>query len=72
MDAASGAAVAALGVKETDRVLDLCCSPGMKLSAFLAYLGPGGVLHGVDNDRGEKHKLTSTSRHPNNQPPKAR
>ena len=56
MDAASGAAVAALGVQATDRVLDLCCSPGMKLSALLAFLGPGGVLHGVDNDRGGREK----------------
>jgi 16S rRNA C967 or C1407 C5-methylase (RsmB/RsmF family) len=52
MDAASGAAVAALQVRPGQRVLDLCCCPGAKLCAVLACLGGRGELHGIDPDHG--------------------
>ncbi|CCW59702.1 unnamed protein product [Phytomonas sp. EM1] len=48
MDAASMAAVVALRPRLGDRVLDLCCAPGMKLQMIADAVGPGGVAVGVD------------------------
>lgn len=42
MDAASMAAVVALRPRRGDRVLDLCCSPGMKLNLIADAIGPAG------------------------------
>ncbi|KAJ0980731.1 hypothetical protein J5N97_008986 [Dioscorea zingiberensis] len=51
MDAASGAAVLALGVSEGDHVLDLCTAPGAKLCMLSDLLGSSGSLTGVDISR---------------------
>lgn len=57
MDAASAAAVWALGPQPGEHVLDLCCAPGLKLSAIADDLaggpgaGGGGSLTGVDVSR---------------------
>uniref|UniRef100_A0A7N0V4D5 SAM-dependent MTase RsmB/NOP-type domain-containing protein n=1 Tax=Kalanchoe fedtschenkoi TaxID=63787 RepID=A0A7N0V4D5_KALFE len=48
IDAASGAAVAALGIVEGDHVLDLCAAPGAKLCMMLDLLGSSGSVTGVD------------------------
>ena len=48
MDAASGAAVLALGAGAGDRVLDLCCCPGGKLCALADVVGAAGAVDGVD------------------------
>ena len=51
MDVSSGAAVAALfsSVNDTDvRVLDLCCSPGLKLCMMADHLSPSSTIVGVD------------------------
>lgn len=48
MDAASGAAVQALGVQPGDHVLDLCAAPGAKFCMIADYLGRCGTLTGVD------------------------
>ena len=48
MDAASGAAVAALDVAAGDLVLDLCCCPGAKLCCIAEAAGAAGEAHGVD------------------------
>ena len=46
-DAASGAAVAALGVAPGDSVLDLCCCPGVKLGLAAEHAGATGEVHGA-------------------------
>ena len=57
MDAASAAAVWALGPQPGEHVLDLCCAPGLKLSAIADALAGaagavgGGSLTGVDVSR---------------------
>src|ERR1700761_2123150 len=43
-------AVAELGIRPGDVVLDLGCGPGADLPAFAAVTGPGGRVIGVDND----------------------
>ncbi|KAG8462288.1 hypothetical protein KFE25_012108 [Diacronema lutheri] len=48
IDAASGAAVAALGAQEGENVLDLCCAPGAKLCMLAEAVGPTGTVTGVD------------------------
>lgn len=49
MDASSMAAVIALGVRAGDAVLDLCCSPGMKLNMLADAVGRSdGFVMGVD------------------------
>ncbi|KAL9682762.1 hypothetical protein QQ045_014570 [Rhodiola kirilowii] len=48
IDAASGAAVVALGIMEGDHVLDLCAAPGAKLCMMLDQLGSSGSVTGVD------------------------
>ncbi|KAI5070249.1 hypothetical protein GOP47_0014592 [Adiantum capillus-veneris] len=56
IDAASGAAVCALGVLEGDHVLDLCAAPGAKLCMVADQLGNSGTLTGVDIAR---HRLAA-------------
>eukprot|EP00250_Pteridium_aquilinum_P009547 c18742_g1_i1 orf=116-1516(+) len=56
MDAASGAAVQALGVVKGDHVLDLCAAPGAKLCMVADQLGESGTLTGVDIAR---HRLAA-------------
>lgn len=54
MDAASAGAVWALGPQPGEHILDLCCAPGLKLSAIadaLAGGAGGGSLTGVDVSR---------------------
>lgn len=48
IDAASGAAVAALGAQAGESVLDLCCAPGAKLCMLAEAVGPTGSVTGVD------------------------
>lgn len=48
MDAASGAAVAALEIASGDHVLDLCAAPGAKLCMMAEFLGDSGSLTAVD------------------------
>eukprot|EP00850_Spirogloea_muscicola_P020035 SM000206S06244 [mRNA] locus=s206:35340:37720:+ [translate_table: standard] len=48
MDAASGAAVAALRLRPGDDVLDLCAAPGAKLCMIAEALGGTGSVTGVD------------------------
>ena len=48
VDAASGAAVAALAPQPGDHVLDLCCAPGAKLCCLADAMGLQGTLTGVD------------------------
>ncbi len=48
VDAASGAAVAALAPRPGDHVLDLCCAPGAKLCCLADVMGLQGTLTGVD------------------------
>lgn len=50
MDAASGAAVLAVGAEPGEDVLDLCCCPGAKLCALADAVGPEGSATGVDVD----------------------
>lgn len=56
MDAASGAAVQALGVLEGDHVLDLCAAPGAKFCMVADQLGGSGTLTGLDIAR---HRLAA-------------
>lgn len=56
MDAASGAAVQALGVVQGDHVLDLCAAPGAKLCMVADHLRESGTLTGVDIAR---HRLAA-------------
>jgi hypothetical protein len=58
MDAASAAAVWALGPQPGEHVLDLCCAPGLKLSAIadaLGAVGSEGSVTGVDVNRTRLH-----------------
>ena len=48
IDVASGAAVAALGVRRGEHVLDVCCAPGAKLCALADALDGTGSVTGVD------------------------
>ncbi|KAJ1635102.1 S-adenosyl-L-methionine-dependent methyltransferase [Pavlovales sp. CCMP2436] len=48
LDAASGAAVAALGAQPGEHVLDVCCAPGAKLCMLAEAVGPAGTVTGVD------------------------
>ncbi|KAF5735946.1 S-adenosyl-L-methionine-dependent methyltransferases superfamily protein isoform 1 [Tripterygium wilfordii] len=56
IDAASGAAVAALDISTGDHVLDLCAAPGAKLCMILDLLGDSGSVTGVDVAR---HRLAA-------------
>ncbi|KAL0686490.1 hypothetical protein Bca4012_053338 [Brassica carinata] len=56
IDAASGAAVSALGISPGDHVLDLCAAPGAKLCMMLDLLGDKGTATGVDVAR---HRLSA-------------
>ncbi|XP_057951511.1 rRNA (cytosine-C(5))-methyltransferase NOP2C [Malania oleifera] len=56
IDAASGAAVSALGISAGDHVLDLCAAPGAKLCMMLDLLGNSGSVTGVDVAR---HRLAA-------------
>ncbi|CAN8251324.1 unnamed protein product [Cochlearia groenlandica] len=56
IDAASGAAVSALGISPGDHVLDLCAAPGAKLCMMLDLLGQKGTATGVDVAR---HRLAA-------------
>ncbi|XP_023642661.1 uncharacterized protein LOC17877220 isoform X2 [Capsella rubella] len=56
IDAASGAAVSALGISPGDHVLDLCAAPGAKLCMMLDLLGDKGSATGVDVAR---HRLAA-------------
>ncbi|CAA7056985.1 unnamed protein product [Microthlaspi erraticum] len=56
IDAASGAAVSALGISPGDHVLDLCAAPGAKLCMMLDLLGETGTATGVDV---AKHRLAA-------------
>ena len=57
MDISSGIAVHALDVKETDQVLDLCCSPGAKMAMIHDLLGSLGTVTGCDIS---KQRLANT------------
>ncbi|GER55292.1 ribosomal RNA small subunit methyltransferase [Striga asiatica] len=58
VDAASGAAVLALGVSPGDHVLDLCAAPGAKLCMILDLLGSSsGSVTAVDISQ---HRLAAT------------
>lgn len=57
IDAASGAAVLALGISPGDHVLDLCAAPGAKLCMILDLLGCSGSVTGVDISR---HRLAAS------------
>lgn len=48
IDAASGAAVAALDLRPGHAVLDMCCAPGAKLCMAAEAVGPSGSVTGVD------------------------
>lgn len=48
VDAASVFSVLCSGVRPGDRVLDLCCAPGAKLSTIADAVFPGGEAVGVD------------------------
>jgi 16S rRNA C967 or C1407 C5-methylase (RsmB/RsmF family) len=48
VDAASGFAACALGARPGERVLDLCCAPGAKLSLLADAMERRGELVGVD------------------------
>lgn len=48
IDAASGAAVAALGARAGEAVLDVCCAPGAKLCMLAEAVGRAGSVTGVD------------------------
>ena len=48
IDAASGAAVAALAPRPGDNVLDVCCAPGAKLAMLADWMQRKGTLTGVD------------------------
>ncbi|GAA0159649.1 RNA methyltransferase [Lithospermum erythrorhizon] len=56
IDAASGAAVTALGIHPGDHVLDLCAAPGAKLCMILELLGNSGSVTGLDI---AKHRLAA-------------
>lgn len=56
IDAASGAAVAALNICEGDHILDLCAAPGAKLCMISDLLGNSGSITGVDVSR---HRLAA-------------
>eukprot|EP00249_Psilotum_nudum_P020642 c27790_g1_i1 orf=440-1945(+) len=56
LDAASGAAVAALDVVPGDHVLDLCTAPGAKLCMITDLLEEAGTVTGVDISR---HRLAA-------------
>lgn len=56
IDAASGAAVAALNICERDHILDLCAAPGAKLCMISDLLGNSGSITGVDVSR---HRLAA-------------
>nr|GMC67733.1 probable 28S rRNA (cytosine-C(5))-methyltransferase [Ipomoea batatas] len=56
IDAASGAAVLALGISVGDHVLNLCAAPGAKLCMMLDILGSSGSVTGVDV---AKHRLAA-------------
>ncbi|KAM7520079.1 hypothetical protein LguiB_019041 [Lonicera macranthoides] len=56
IDAASGAAVSALGISAGDHVLDLCAAPGAKLCMISDLLGSSGSVTGVDVAR---HRLAA-------------
>lgn len=56
IDAASGAAVSALGISSGDHILDLCAAPGAKLCMMLDLLGNSGSATGVDI---AKHRLAA-------------
>ncbi|KAK6117822.1 hypothetical protein DH2020_048449 [Rehmannia glutinosa] len=57
IDAASAAAVLALGISPGDHVLDLCAAPGAKLCMILDLLGCSGSVTGVDVAR---HRLAAS------------
>ena len=48
IDAASGAAVAALDPQPGDDVLDICCAPGAKLAMAADWMRRLGSVTGVD------------------------
>lgn len=48
IDAASGAAVIALGISAGDHLLDLCAAPGAKLCMMAELLGDSGSVTGID------------------------
>lgn len=48
IDAASGAAVAALDPQPGDDVLDVCCAPGAKLAMIADWMRRQGSVTGVD------------------------
>ena len=46
----SAAAVALLGARPGERVLDLCAAPGIKTTQLAAIVGPGGHVTAVERD----------------------